>query len=75
MESKVRTIKAQKPNGAVMEIDEWQEFVEVTSKDSPTREYIPGLKRYTLRLGGGAVNFVDDKTFKVVSTGEVLTIP
>jgi hypothetical protein len=73
MERKVRSFKAQRPNGQVVMIDEYQEFIETTSKGNQ-REWLPGLKRLVLQ-GGGAVNFVDDKTFTVVSTGETLTIP
>lgn len=75
MERKVGSFKAQRPNGAVVIIDEYQEFIDATSKDSATREWMPGLKRLELRGTGGAVNFIDEKTFKVVATGEMLTIP
>ena len=74
MEEKVGSFKAQRANGDVVIIDEYQEFIDATSHGDATRKYIPGMKRLVLR-DGGAVNFIDDKTFQVVATGETLTIP
>lgn len=74
MEQKVGSFKAQRPNGEVVIIDEYQEFIDATSLGDATRKYVPGLKRLVLR-DGGAVNFIDEKTFQVVATGEQLIIP
>ncbi len=72
MERKVRTFRAQRPNGEVVLIDEYQEFIDSTSYGSPAREWTPGLKRLE-REGGGAVNFINETTFFDVARGEELT--
>lgn len=74
MEKHVRRFGVLDKRGLKVFIDEYQEFIDVTTKDSTTREFIGGLKRLEIS-GRGAVNMIDDNTFEIVSTGEQLTIP
>jgi hypothetical protein len=73
MERKVRTIGAIGANGRPVLVDEYQEFIDATTSDSTTREWLPGMKRLELR-SGGAVNFIDETTLQIVTTGERLTV-
>lgn len=47
-----------------------QEFIERTPIGRP-REWLPGIKSYELE-SGMPVNFVDDDTFRIVQTDEVI---
>jgi hypothetical protein len=73
MERKVRTIRAQRPTGETVFVDECQELVHDTSLSNPLRQWVPGHKRLELRYVG-PVSLVDDRTFEVVATGERLTV-
>lgn len=73
MEKHIRTFSVVDGQGNRFELDEYQEFRDVTTKDSAAREYMPGMKRLHLR-GRGHVNFIDENTFEVATTGERLTL-
>jgi len=74
MERMNRSYRCQKADGSGhVYVDEYQEFIDITTHGDTTRRYAPGLKRLELR-DGGAVNFIDDRTFEVVATGERLAI-
>ena len=60
---------AQSDGGDRHVVLEYQEFIEVETKDG--REFIPGMKEYHLETGG-RVNWVDDDTFKIVQSGAIL---
>lgn len=72
MEKLVRTIRAQGADGAVVTINEYQEYIDTTSISDTSTQWTPGLKRLQLS-NGGAVNFVNETTFEIVATGEVVT--
>jgi hypothetical protein len=48
-------------------------MIDATTMGDQHRKYIGGMKRLELE-GGGPVNFIDDDTLEVVTTGEKLTI-
>jgi hypothetical protein len=55
--------------GQTYSINEYQEFIEVETKEG--REFIPGMKE--LRLDDGSrVNYIDENTFKIVQSGTIL---
>lgn len=74
MERQTRRFRAQRENGEIVMIVEYQEFIDTTSLGSKAREWTPGLKRLELE-DGGPVNFVDEHTFTIVTTGETVRIP
>lgn len=74
MEKHSRHYNTRNENGVQIKVDEFQEFIDVTSINDTTRRWAPGMKRLELRGGGGAVNMIDETTFEVVATGERLTV-
>jgi hypothetical protein len=42
----------------------------IVSTMSGGRQRIAGLRRYDVR-GGGHANYIDERTFKIVATGEI----
>lgn len=72
MERKIGSIRVKTDKGLEVVIDEYQEFIDGRSKEDTREVWLPGLKRLELR-DGGAVNFIDENTFQVVSTGQILT--
>lgn len=72
MEKHVRTIRAQRASGGTLTIEEFQSYIDTTSINDTGPQWTPHLKRLQLP-SGGAVNFIDDVTFEIVSTGERVT--
>lgn len=62
------TFETVDPNGNRVTLVQLQDMIDVTPAGSREREYVPGSKRVRLS-SGAAVNFIDDNTFEVVSTG------
>lgn len=56
-------------DGALHEIDEIQEYVDASTYKGEA--WIEGLKRLET-ASGGHVNYIDDNTFKIVATGQVI---
>ena len=71
MEVLVRTYRARRPNGAELLIDEYWDFVDTSPLFSGT-SYIPGGKRLSARAGG-EVRQLDETTFQLVRSAEILT--
>lgn len=63
-------IRCADDQGAEHEIEEWQEFIDAGHMQNPHAR-IPGMKELRLRQGGG-VNFIDNDTFEIVSTGKIV---
>ncbi len=63
-------IDANSDDGTKYEILVYQEMI--TMETMGETKVLPGLKELTL-TNGDHVNFVDDNTFEIVSTGERLT--
>jgi hypothetical protein len=73
MERLIRTIRTQSTNGETVFVNEYQEFLDVSSFGRSAPQRIPGMTRLELR-GGGVVNLIDKQTFQIVATGERLTV-
>lgn len=71
MEVLVRTYWAKRPSGARLLVDEFWDFVDMSPRFVGTN-YVPGMKRFASREGGD-VRQIDDDTFQLVSSGEILT--
>ena len=71
MEVLIRSYRARRPNGAELLVDEFWDFVDTSSRFTGT-SYVPGMKRLALRSGGD-VRQLDETTFQLASTGELLT--
>lgn len=71
MEVLVRTYRARRRDGTELLIDEFWDFVDTSPRFTGTG-YVPGMKRLALRSGGG-VHELDETTFQLASTGELLT--
>lgn len=56
--------------GETYEISVYQDFIDGGTLDKPTN-WIPGMKKMLLQ-DGGHVNWIDDNTFKIVSSGETI---
>lgn len=69
MEKVIRTHRMRSEDGAVVEVDEVQEYIDASDKDGPA--WLEGMKRLELS-NGSRVNYIDPDTFEVVSTGAVL---
>ena len=71
MEVLVRSYRARRPNGAELLVDEYWDFVDTSPRFTGT-SFVPGMKRLALRSGGD-VRQLDETTFQLASTGELLT--
>ena len=71
MEVLVRTYWVKRPGGARLLVDEFWDFVD-TSLTFTGTSYVPGMKRLASREGDD-VRQIDDVTFQLVSSGEILT--
>ena len=63
-------IRALKDDGGIITVFEFQQQVSSRPLDGPART-LPGMKVLTLP-DGSPVNFVDEHTFKIVQTGEIV---
>lgn len=73
MEKHICTHLVRREDGSIVEVDEYQEFVDVTTISDTTRQWTAGMKRLELS-DGGAVNYLDADTFQIVTTGEKLVV-
>lgn len=73
MEKHIRTHRVRSEDGSILEVDEYQEFIDVTTISDTAIQWAPGMKRLELS-DGGAVNYLDDSTFQIVATGEKLAV-
>ena len=71
MEKHIGSVLTTDENGKTVNINVFQEMIEVTHSMSPHREFKDGLKRFTT-AHGEAVNCVDENTYVIVSTGKRL---
>lgn len=67
----VRTFWATRPNGSRLLVDEFWDFVDMSPRFTGTN-YVPGMRRLASR-DGGEVRQIDDDTFQLISSGEILT--
>ena len=72
MEVLVRTLRARRPNGGELLVDEYWEFVDLSPRQSGT-DYVPGMKRFLLRTGE-PVSVLDEGVFQNGRNGEVLLV-
>jgi len=70
MEKVIATHRMKADDGTVYEVDEIQEFTGSSSL-SGGRKWIPTLTRLELPDGSHA-NHIDDDTFEIVATGEII---
>ena len=69
MERVIATHRMQDDFGNVYAVDEIQEYVDAEDLNGPN--WLEGMKRLELE-DGSAVNFVDENTFEIVSTGVLI---
>lgn len=69
MEKLIATHHMRADDGTLYEVYEIQEYVDASSFDGEA--WVKGLKRLELD-DGTHVNHIDDNTFKIVVTGEVI---
>ena len=67
MEREIERFTVTGDDGTAYEVVGYQEFI----RDG-AGNWIPGMKHLEIAGTGAAVNFVDDNTFKIFDTGEVL---
>jgi hypothetical protein len=65
-----RRFRARKDDGEVVTVIEFQEQISFRPLNGPPSS-LPGAKVLTLP-DGSHVNFIDENTFKIVQTGEVV---
>jgi hypothetical protein len=70
-EKLVEQFDARKANGQVVRLHAYQDMIDAGTHDDPYAT-LPGMKRFETSQGQ-AVNFIDDNTFKIVVTDEILT--
>ena len=70
-EKLVEQIDTRKANGQVVRLYVYQDVIDAGSMDDPHATLL-GMKRIVTGQGQN-VNFIDDNTFKIVVTNEVLT--
>lgn len=71
MEREVARIKAKADNGKIYTVVTIQEFIEATAISDTSARWIKGMKRLELE-DGSPVNYVDDKTFEIVTTDQII---
>jgi len=72
MEVLVRTLRAKRPNGGEVLIDEYWDFVDMSPRQSGT-DYVPGMKHFVLRTGE-PVSVLDEGVLQNGRNGEVLVV-
>ena len=72
MDVLVRTIRARRPNGGEVLVDEHWDFVDMSPRQSGT-DYVPGQKRFMLRTGE-PIRELEEETFQNERTGEILLV-
>lgn len=70
MEILARTHRATRPGGAEAVVNEYWQMVDHSPRRNGT-DWLPGPKRFALATGE-AVHRVDEYTFQVARTGEIL---
>ena len=70
-EKLVEQFDTRKTNGQVVSLYVYQDMIDAATMDDP-HATLPGMKRIVTSLGQ-YVNFIDEKTFKIVVTDETLT--
>ena len=74
MEILARTHRASRPGGAEVVVNEYWQMVDYSPRRYGT-DWLPGPKRFALE-SGEVLRLVDEFTFQVVRTGEILsTVP
>lgn len=68
-EAEIDRFSVQTESGTRYTLSLIQEYRMISSM-SGGRERIEGMRRYDL-LDGGHANYIDDRTFKIVATGEI----
>lgn len=71
MEREIDRFTAVTESGLSYKIVAYQEFIRVSAMSSP-ESWIPGMKRLELANGSSPVNRIDDSTFKIVLTNEIV---
>lgn len=69
MERLIARHQMQSDDGTRYEVLEYQEFLDAGTKDGP--DWVPGLKRLVL-ANGRHLNHIDDDTFQIVVTGQIV---
>lgn len=70
MEKVIATHRMRADDGTFYEVDEIQEFISSHSL-SGSEKWVPSLKRLELS-DGSHVNHIDDNTFEIVRSGEII---
>lgn len=70
MEKLIERIVAESKNGKKFNVNIYQEFTNFSPLNGPSR-LVPALKRAALD-DGSPVNFIDDHSFKIVLTDEII---
>lgn len=70
MEKEIRRFIAETDDGEKFTIIEYQNFTTHRPINGPSQT-IPGLKRLTL-LDGSHVNMIDEETFQIVQTDQII---
>jgi hypothetical protein len=71
MEHQIDRFNARAEDGRLFSVVIYQEFVDGTAIGDEAKKWIPGMKRIALS-DGSSVNFVDQNTFRIVQTGEII---
>ena len=71
MELLIRTHQAKRPDGTPILVQEFWTMVDHSALRNGT-DWLPGPKRFALSTGG-AVRKIDETTFQIAATGQVLT--
>jgi hypothetical protein len=71
MEREIERFEAQTENGTVLTVVIFQEFVDATAMGDTAQRWIPGMKRIELD-DGSPLNFIDNKTFRLVLTDQIV---
>ena len=72
MEVLVRTLRAKRPDGGEVMVDEYWDFVDMSPRRSGT-DYVPGQKRFMLR-SGEPIRELEEETLQNGRTGEILLV-
>lgn len=71
MERQIDCFDAKTNDGRRYSVVVYQEFVDATAMGDQTRKWLPGLKRAELS-DGSSLNRIDNDTFKIVATDEII---
>lgn len=72
MEVEIRSHHTRRPGGGEVLVHEWWEMVDHSALRTGT-DMVPGGRRYAL-AGNDEVRRLDEVTFQVVATGEILRL-